>query len=79
MRGPKGPLGWNAPETATPYRHELHMPTQGLPKTSIYHPGYSELPECIKSSISDKDYNSMPDELKRTLIHDMTHPEVEED
>lgn len=86
MRGPKGPQGplgprrsLDIPDTATPYRHEDHMPTMGLPKSPVYHPDYQRLPECVKASFSDKEYNSMPDEEKRTLIHDMTHPEVGED
>lgn len=44
-----------------------------------HHPDYQNIPECIKSNISPKEYAWLPDELKRSLERDMTTPEVVED
>lgn len=40
---------------------------------------YQELPEVIKHVFTEKEYLSMPDEEKRSIVIDMTHPEVTED
>ena len=37
------------------------------------------LPEGIKAHVSPKEYAWLPDELKQSLIEDMTTPEVAED
>lgn len=40
---------------------------------------YNSLPECIRFIFTEKEYNAMPDEEKKTLQDDMTNPEVPED
>lgn len=40
---------------------------------------YARLDECVKSAFTEAEYLAMPDEDKRTLIRDMTTPEVGED
>ncbi|MCR4308113.1 MAG: hypothetical protein NUV80_06150 [Candidatus Berkelbacteria bacterium] len=42
------------------------------------HPDYANLPECIKSVYTPKEYAWLDDESRRHLIEDMTLPEVEE-
>lgn len=43
------------------------------------HPDYAQLDECIKSSFTEAEYASMPDEERKNLLRDMTMPEVPED
>lgn len=40
---------------------------------------YLTLPEAIRHVFTEKEYNAMPDEEKKSLQYDMTHPEVPED
>lgn len=43
------------------------------------HPDYVDLPEAVKATFSERDYSVMADEERKTLLHDMTMPEVGED
>lgn len=70
IKGPVGPYRSNP----TPEEAPLSIPT--LDKNC--HPDYPSLPESVKVAFSPRDYASMPDEERRTLLYDLTNPEVEE-
>jgi len=40
---------------------------------------YESLDEVVKAQLTEKEYLALPDELKKTLMADITMPEVEED
>lgn len=84
-RGPKGP-GWQG------LRHNITNEPVDLDETLPpndykfqggenynHHPEYHKLPEGIKTIVSPKDFAWLDDDGKKTLLHDMTHPEVGED
>jgi len=39
---------------------------------------YNALPECVKSIITEKDYNGMGHEQRAALVEDLTTPDEEE-
>ena len=40
---------------------------------------YQQLPECVKTIITERDYNGMGHEQRASLIEDMTTPDEPED
>ena len=73
MRGPRGPKG--------PYSEET-TETEEEPHHTFYgevHPDYPSLPQCIKATITAKEYLWMGDYARQRLVKDMTEPEGTED
>ena len=56
-----------------------HKENQRVPGGFTRHPDYDKLPESIKLEYSPRDYAWLPEPLKRSLLDDMTLPEVPED
>lgn len=86
LGGPKGPIGphrTKPTDDAHEYTHE-DFPSAGLPQyvggeNWQLHPDYVKLPEAIKAHISPRDYSTMPDAMRNSLMQDMVLPEVGED
>lgn len=76
MRGPRGPKGPYSEET-TETEEEPHNTFYGEVHTAS--PDYQSLPQCIKASVTAKDYLWMGDYARQRLIKDMTEPEGTED